>query len=59
MISEVDTQSLPVDYIERNKEKIENLIEKAKLNEAIHVDANMVLLYWNIGNDIIRKERWE
>lgn len=52
----IDTHSLPDGYAEwRNK--IENLIEKAKLNAAIHVNTDMLSLYWSIGSDIIRKKK--
>lgn len=56
MTSELDTHNLPVGYAEWRK-KIEKLIENAKLNAAIHVNTDMLSLYWNIGNDIIRKKK--
>ena len=56
MKAEIDTKNLPDGYAEwRNK--IENLIEKAKLNVAIHVNTDMLSLYWSIGSDIIRKKK--
>ncbi len=56
MKTEIDTHRLPDGYIEwRNK--IENRIEKAKLNAAIHVNTDMLSLYWSIGSDIIRKKK--
>ncbi len=56
MKAEIDTHRLPDGYIEwRNK--IENRIEKAKLNAAIHVNTDMLSLYWSIGSDIIRKKK--
>ncbi len=56
MKAEIDTHSLPDGYVEwRNK--IENRIEKAKLNAAIHVNTDMLSLYWSIGSDIIRKKK--
>ena len=47
---------LPSDYNEwRNK--IESLIQTSKLNAAFHVNADMLQLYWNIGNDILLKQK--
>ena len=56
MTSELDKHKLPVGYSEWRK-KIEILIEKSKLNAAIHVNTDMLSLYWNIGNDIILKKK--
>ena len=56
MKAEFDIHSLPNGYIEW-RSKIENLIEKAKLNAAIHVNTDMLSLYWSIGSDIIRKKK--
>jgi predicted nuclease of restriction endonuclease-like (RecB) superfamily len=56
MKTELDTHNLPIGYVEwRNK--IENLIENAKLNAAIHVNTDMLSLYWRIGSDIIKKKK--
>ena len=56
MKADIDTHSLPDGYIEW-RSKIENLIEKAKLNAAIHVNTDMLSLYWCLGNDILRKKK--
>lgn len=56
MKAEIDTNNLPDGYAEW-RSKIEKLIEKAKLNAAIHVNTDMLSLYWSIGNDIIRKKK--
>ncbi len=56
MKAEVDIDCLPDGYVEwRNK--IENRIEEAKLNAAIHVNTDMLSMYWSIGSDIIRKKK--
>ncbi len=56
MKTEIETRSLPNGYTAwRNK--IENLIEQAKLNAAIHVNTDMLSLYWSIGSDIIHKQK--
>ncbi|MDE6649351.1 MAG: hypothetical protein K2K45_05430 [Muribaculaceae bacterium] len=52
----MDTNNLPDGYAEW-RSKIENLIEKAKLNAAIHVNTDILSLYWSIGSDIIRKKK--
>ena len=52
----LDTIKVPDGYAEW-RSKIENLIEKAKLNAAIHVNTDMLSLYWSIGSDIIRKKK--
>lgn len=39
------------------KEKIVGLIENTKLNAVMHVNTDMLSLYWNIGKDIIRKQK--
>lgn len=49
-------KNLPTGYTEWRK-RIEHLIENAKLNAAIHVNADMLSLYWNIGNNIIKKKK--
>ncbi|MBD5292769.1 MAG: DUF1016 domain-containing protein [Bacteroides sp.] len=46
MKAEIDTNNLPDGYGEW-RSKIENLIEKAKLNAAIHVNTDMLSLYWS------------
>lgn len=56
MTAEIDTQNLPIGYAEWRK-KIVTLIENAKLSAAIHVNTDMLSLYWNIGSDIIRKKK--
>lgn len=56
MTAEIDTPNLPVGYAEWRR-KIETLIENAKLNAAIHVNTDMLSLYWSIGIDIIRKKK--
>ena len=56
MKADIDTHSLHDGYIEW-RSKIENLIEKAKLNAAIHVNTDMLSLYWCLGNDILRKKK--
>ena len=56
MKAEIDTNNLPDGYAEW-RSRIENLIEKAKLNAAIHVNTDMLSLYWSIGSDIIRKKK--
>ncbi len=55
MTEEKDISKLPVGYIQWRR-KIVTLIENAKLNAAIHVNTDMLSLYWSIGNDIIRKK---
>ncbi len=56
MKADIDTNSLPEGYAEwRNK--IENRIEKAKINAAFHVNTDMLSLYWSIGRDIILKKK--
>ena len=54
MKAEIDTHSLPDGYIDS---KIENLIKKVKLNVAIHLNTEILSLYWSIGSDIIRKKK--
>lgn len=56
MKAEIDTINLPDGYAEW-RSRIEKLIEKAKLNAAIHVNTDMLSLYWSIGSDIIRKKK--
>ena len=56
MKAEIDTINLPDGYAEW-RSKIDKLIEKAKLHAAIHVNTDMLSLYWSIGSDIIRKEK--
>lgn len=46
---------LPEGYTEWRKQ-IETLIESSKLNAALHVNTDLLQLYWNIGNDIIKKQ---
>lgn len=47
---------LPSGYVEWRK-KIEVMIETSKLNAALHVNADLLQLYWNIGNDIVLKQK--
>ncbi len=47
---------LPSGYNEWRK-KIEVMIETSKLNAALHVNADLLQLYWNIGNDIVLKQK--
>lgn len=56
MTAKIDTPNLPVGYAEWRR-KIVTLIENAKLNAAIHVNTDMLSLYWSIGRDIIRKKK--
>lgn len=55
MTSELDTHNLPIGYAEWRK-KIVTLIENAKLNAVIHVNTDLLSLYWSIGKDIIQKK---
>lgn len=48
--------SLPDGY-ENWRKKIEHLIENSKLNAALHVNTDMLQLYFKIGTDIIAKQR--
>lgn len=56
MTAEIGTQNLPAGYSEWRR-KIVTLIENAKLSAAIHVNTDMLSLYWSIGSDIIRKKK--
>lgn len=56
MKGETDIHILPEGYAEW-RSRIENLIEQAKLNAAIHVNTDMLSLYWTIGNDIIQEQK--
>lgn len=47
---------LPDGYTEW-REKIERMIESAKFNAALHVNTDLLQLYWNIGNDILLKQK--
>ena len=47
---------LPSGYKEW-REKIEIMIETAKFNAALHVNTDLLQLYWNIGNDILIKQK--
>ncbi|MCH5243205.1 MAG: DUF1016 family protein [Muribaculaceae bacterium] len=49
---------LPFGYKEW-REKIERMIETAKFNAALHVNTDLLQLYWNIGNDILIKQKNE
>lgn len=39
------------------KNEIEHKIESAKFNAALHVNADMLELYWSIGRDILDKQK--
>lgn len=56
MKDEIDIHIVPNGYVEW-RSRIENLIEQAKLNAAIHVNTDMLTLYWSIGNDILQKQK--
>ncbi|MDE5554418.1 MAG: DUF1016 domain-containing protein, partial [Muribaculaceae bacterium] len=56
MNAEIDIYNLPYGYAEWRK-RIETLIENAKLNAAIHVNTDMLSLYYSIGNDILSKQK--
>ena len=47
---------LPEGYDEW-RSRIENLIESSKLSAALHVNTDMLQLYWNIGYDILTKQK--
>lgn len=47
---------LPVHYNEWRK-KIVAMIENAKLHATFHVNADMLQLYWQIGQDILIKQK--
>lgn len=49
-------EMLPDGYDEWRK-KIEHLIEISKLNAALHVNTDLLQLYWSIGADIISKQK--
>ncbi len=51
-----DISYLPSGYQEWRKE-IEKRIESAKFNAALHVNTDMLELYWSIGNDILTKQK--
>lgn len=56
LLDHTNNQNLPEGYSEwRNK--IEKLIESAKLNAALHVNTDLLQLYWSIGNHIISKQK--
>lgn len=48
--------SLSSEYQEWSKD-IEHLIASAKLNAALHVNTDLLQLYWNIGSNIIAKQK--
>lgn len=50
------TAILPSGYNEWRK-RIELMIETSKLNSVLQVNAGMLRLYWNIGNDILLKQK--
>ena len=47
---------LPIGYEPWRKE-IERRIESAKFNAALHVNTDMLALYWSIGDDILTKQK--
>ena len=47
--------SCPKGYSEW-REQIESLIESSKLNAALHVNTDLLSLYWKIGHDILEKQ---
>lgn len=49
-------QSFPDDYDVWRRD-IERLIETSKLQAAINVNAEMLMLYWKIGHDILEKQQ--
>lgn len=51
-----NNSSLPEGYIEW-KNNIEKRIESAKFNAALHVNTDMLELYWQIGSDILEKQK--
>ena len=53
----IDLPAMLPDGYEDWRMKIEHLIENSKLNAALHVNTDMLHLYWNIGNDIISKQK--
>lgn len=53
-----DISSIPNGYLEW-REKIALLIEQSKLKAIMNVNTEMLTLYWNIGNDILTKQREE
>lgn len=50
------TVDFPAEY-EKWREELETLIEKSKLKAVIGVNAEMLSLYWAIGNDILEKQK--
>lgn len=52
----MNSSILPEGYIEW-KNIIEKRIESAKFNAALHVNTDMLELYWRIGSDILEKQK--
>lgn len=50
------TPALPPEY-STWRDGIIKLIESAKFNAALHVNTDLLQLYWNIGHDIILKQK--
>lgn len=50
------TAAMPAGY-EEWRRRIEAMIETMKLESVLHVNADMLQLYWNIGNDILAKQK--
>lgn len=48
--------SYSVEYVDWRKH-IEKLIESSKLNAALHVNTDLLTLYWKIGHDILQKQK--
>lgn len=55
-ISTNNLPCLPDGYAEWRKQ-IETLIESSKLSAALHVNTDLLQLYWDIGHDILRKQK--
>ncbi|MCM1041747.1 MAG: PDDEXK nuclease domain-containing protein [Bacteroides sp.] len=53
--SKNEAELLPIGYVAWRKE-IEQRIESAKFNAALHVNTDLLELYWSIGNDILKKQ---
>lgn len=51
-----NSEQLPEGYREW-KNEISNKIEAAKLNAALHVNTDLLGLYWTIGNEILKKQQ--
>lgn len=57
VLQTTDRQDFPSkDYINWRKETI-SLIEQSKLKAILSVNAELLILYWKIGNDILTKQK--